>query len=429
MKAWLKYAQPLALATAAAVLLGACDEKLEGGTACPLLCPQQQALVREDTLFAVTLDTSIAGYPGMGQEVLLFLASMGDTLQTRGVLRYDSLSTRFFHKNSATDSAIVSVDSSSLRLTVVRGDTVNGPAGTVEAYDVDLGGADDADPAAVTSAFTPDRLLGTKDFTARDTLIDVPVDPAKLLPKLQATFPANRLRVGLRVTGASGESTHLSIRAVEGNAALSSQLKYRPQAGDTSVALLSIFTRSMTPDDQFIANDLRDYLVVSTPPPAPPADVLRVGGLPGYRPYLRFDIPSRIIDSSNVVRATLVLTQRPNGHSPGARDTIALEPFAVTASPSVTDLSKALLFLIAPPGTDSVRLVPADSGSRSFEVIRIVKLWAATTTAKTPRAISLHSTIEGLAGNLVDFYSMEAPISVRPRLRITYLPRQSGGIP
>jgi hypothetical protein len=205
-------------------------------------------------------------------------------------------------------------------------------------------------------------------------------------------------------------------------------VRFRPSA-DTSVNIVELTPFSKTPAEAFLAADYADYLVVATPPPDPPSDVIRVGGLPGRRAYMRFNIPSRILDSSNVVRATLLLTQRPNRFSPEPNDSVAIEPFAVIAGSGITDLSRALLFLIATPGTDSVRLVAADSGVRTFELVRLVKLWAATTATKTPRALSLHSSLEGLSGRQIDFYSLEAPPEVRPRLRITYLPRTAGGLP
>lgn len=428
MKAWFRYAQPLLLATAAAVALGACNEQLEGGSACPLLCPQQQAQARDTTILIAELDSSIAGYPEIGREVALFLASFGDTLQTRGVVRYDSLKNRFFHNFAPTaDSAVISVDTGAIvRFHVNRGDTL-GIGGTVELYDVDLGGAEDTDPTAVRSAFTPDRFLGSRDYTARDTMVDVPVDRDKLLAKIQATYPANRLRVGVRVNGTG--SPHLSVKSLDAGIGTSPTLIYRPAAGDTTVALESRTPDSRTPSDPFIAADLADYLVVATPPPAAPADVIRVGGLPGRRVYLKFNIPSRIVDSSNVVRATLLLTQRPNSYSPAARDSVTITPLAVTAGPSVTDLTRALVFLYAPPGTDSLRVAPTGSGVRELEIIRIVKLWSATAADKTPRALALRALSEGSSGGQLDFYSMEAAAALRPRLRITYLPRLQGGLP
>ena len=132
MKAWLKFLQPLVLATVVAVLVGACNEELEGGNACPLLCPHAPASVQDTTFVAVDLDTSIAGYPSLGREVAFFLASFGDTLQTRGAVRYDTLSSRFTHSNSATDSAVVVVDTGAIiRFTVIRGDTL-AAGGTLE---------------------------------------------------------------------------------------------------------------------------------------------------------------------------------------------------------------------------------------------------------------------------------------------------------
>ena len=55
----------------------------------------------------------------------------------------------------AVDSNIVYVDTGAfIQLGLVRPDTL-GAATTVEVYDVDMDGAEDADPTVVTSAFTP----------------------------------------------------------------------------------------------------------------------------------------------------------------------------------------------------------------------------------------------------------------------------------
>jgi hypothetical protein len=428
VKSWLKHA-PLVLATAAAALLASCDEQLEGGTACPVLCPTPPTSVRDTTFFAVELDTSISGFPAIGSEPQFFIATLGDTLQTAGIVRFDSLPLTFKHSNSAVDSNIVYVDTGAfVRLSIVRPDTVGAPT-TIEVYDVDLDSAEDADPTAVRSAFTPDRLLGSRTVPA-DSLKDtvrVPIDPDKLLAKIQS--PSDRLRIGLRVR--STTSARLTIVSSNGASTYGRSpplLIFRPSA-DTTVLLDTVAPRSTTPAAPFVASDLADYLVVTKAPPDPPSDVIRVGGLPGRRAYFRFNIPSRIIDSSNVVRATLLITQRPNGLSPGPRDSVALEQFTVTAGPAVTDLSRALLFLTAPGKTDSTRLVAADSGTRSFEMINLVRAWRSTTADRTPRALALRTTTESLTGGQIDFFSIEAPITVRPKLRLTYLPQQASGLP
>jgi hypothetical protein len=426
VKSWLKHVQPLLIASAIAVVFGACDEKLESGIACPALCPQQQTALRDTTFFAVDLDTAIAGYPTIGQELRMFVASMGDTLQTRGVVRYDSLPATFRHKNSVTDSAIIAVDTGAyVRLSIVTGDTLAAPT-TVEIYDVDLGGPDDSDPTAVTSAFTANRLLGSRTIrgdSLRDSL-RVPIDRTKLLAKIQAAPPANRLRIGIKV-GSTG-TTRLTMLTANGSAG--ARLVFRP-AADTSVTIATVEPRSKTPAEQFIASDLADYLVVAKGPPDAPANVIRVGGLPGRRAYLRFNIPASIIDSANVVRATLLVTQRPSRFSPQPKDTLELQPYALAAASTVPDLSRALLLLTSFCPVSSVRLVPADSGVRSFEISNVVKCWRATKPDQNPRALALVSAKEGELPRQVDFFSLEAPTGVRPRLRVTYVPKIEAGIP
>jgi hypothetical protein len=197
---------------------------------------------------------------------------------------------------------------------------------------------------------------------------------------------------------------------------------------DTTVDLLTLYPRSKQPSDPFVAGDLADYLVVVKAPPDPPPNVLRVGGIPGRRAYFRFNIPSDILDSSSIVRASLLLTQRPNSFAPDANDTIAIQQYAVTSGPTVTDVARALVF-VSLSRPDSVYLVSADSGQRSVEMIGVVRAWRATTLPHTPRAFALVSAAEGKSPRQADFFSSEAPLAVRPQLKLTYLPRQPVGIP
>jgi len=427
VKSWFKHVQPLLVASTLGLAFGACDEKLDAGVACPALCPDAASELLDTTFFAVDLDTAIAAYPTSGEELRQFIASMGDTLQTRGVIRYDSLPQTFRHFNSAEDTLITVVDTGAyLRLAIATGDTTGAPT-TIEAYDVDLGGPDDTDPNAVVSAFVPSRLLGSRTVPAdsmRDS-VRIPIDPDKLLAKIQAPIPGNRLRVGIKVSGA-GKSSFTALTTNANSAAL---LVYHP-AKDSTVGFTTVTPYSKTPSETFIAENLADYLVVAQAPPAPPPSVLRVGGVPGSRAYLHFDIPARILDSSQIVRASLQLTQSPAPHTPLATDTLQIQPFALLASNNVTDISRALQLLDAfacPIAPDT--LFPKDSAVRSFEIINALKCWRGTTATKTPRAIAIVSGQEGLVPSVFDFFSIEAPLGVRPRLRITYLPKRPAGLP
>lgn len=407
----------------AAAAVAACDETLEGGLGCGTLCPERPSELRQDTLRAVQLDTTVSGFPGTGAETQLLLAARGDTLDARAIVRFDSLPTTFRHNNTAVDSNIVDVDSAYVLLRLVKVDTL-GPDITIEAYDVDVTVGDDTAVAVLVPRFEPSRLLGSITYdpkTLKDT-VKVPIDSAKLREKIQAEAEFQRLRVGFRITAASSAELQVS----SSNAGNYPKLIFKASPAAT-VPRMDVSARSKTPLLPNIAADLLDFQIIAKTAPAAPPNVLRIGGVPGVRGYMRFDIPARINDSSTIVRAQLVLTQRPNPEGAASRDTGAVQPFAIAAGGVFTDLNRVLLFLSA--SFDSTRLVPADSGARNFEIIEIVRSWRGTTAERTPRAIALRSTTEGAAPWQVDFYSNEAPAAVRPRLVITYVPQPAPRIP
>ena len=79
----------------AAVSVVACTEKLESGAACPVLCPQQSVELKDTIIDAVAIDSTQPGYPPIGQETELLLAARGDTLDTRIIVRFDTLAKTF----------------------------------------------------------------------------------------------------------------------------------------------------------------------------------------------------------------------------------------------------------------------------------------------------------------------------------------------
>lgn len=406
----------------AAAAVAACDETLEGGLGCGALCPEEPSELRQDTLQAVQLDTTLGGFPPIGAEPQLLLSARGDTLDARVIVRFDSLPTTFRHNNTAVDSNIVDVDSAYVLLRLVKVDTL-GPDITVEAYDVDVTEGDDTTVAVLAPLFEPSRLLGSVTYdptTLKDT-VRVPIDSAKLRAKIQADG-GQRLRVGIRITAAS--SAELQVSASNSGNYPKLIFKASPAA---TVPMLDVSALSKTPLNTTLAADLLDFQLIVKAPPPPPPNVLRLGGVPGERGYMRFDIPALINDSSTIVRAQLVLTQRPNPEGAASADTGAVQVFALAAGGVLTDLNRVLLFLSA--SFDSTRVVPADSGARNFEIIEIVRSWRGTTAERTPRAVALRATTEGSTAWQVDFYSNEAPAAVRPRLIITYVPQPAPRIP
>ena len=109
---------------------------------------------------------------------------------------------------------------------------------------------------------------------------------------------------------------------------------------DTTVARSRSGPRRASAESALLAASLSDYTLLVKGTATGAASLLNVGGLPARRVYMRFDIPAFIVDSVDVVRATLLLTQQPNA-SIDPSDTVKIVPHVVLAANAVTDVAKA----------------------------------------------------------------------------------------
>ena len=402
----------------------ACREDLNGTAGCPSLCPEQNVVARDTLLETfMAVDTTVFGYPVIGTEGRLLVAARGDTLDARAVMRFDSLTQNF--TRGSGDSVIYTVDSSRVLMTLDTTGTKATQPVTVEIYDVDTTAAD----TAVTSAlplFRPDRLIGGKTFAVaelKDTL-RVPLQNDKVLAKLTGPAP-RRLRIGFRVTSAA--SAQIRIIAREGGG--SPTIGYDPSP-DTAVKAIVVNELSLTPtDNPTVKADLTDYQLVVRSRGPTPGNFLGVGGLPAQRTYLRFNIPTRLIDSATVVRAQLLLTQVPTS-SVDASDSLTIYPQVVRASLTLADVVRSA-GILNPPGLeiDSLRFRPSESGERAIEIVGALREWKAVGTTTLQRAIVLRSSTEGASAPVAFFYSSKAAPAQRPRLRITYVNKVEFGVP
>ena len=380
-----------------------------------MLCPPIGGDVQNITLDAVVIDTTIQSVAGLGSEPTLLLASRGDTLDTRVIIRFDSLPSTFIPTGD-TSQAITSVDSAYIQLRVDTL-TVNGTGPfTIEAYDVDTTATDTA-TAAVIALFRPDRLISSQ-VLARSDLKDTTryfISNQAVLAKLQS---GARLRVGLRVAGPA--SSQIRISSAERGAPPVLFFRATP---DTATKPLSVQPLSKTPaDDPIVARQLTDYTIIVKGPPRAPLSLLSVGGLPSRRVYFRFDIPLNITDSTTVVRATLLLNQRSNP-AIDPTDTVAIVPELVLAGRAVTDPAKASEITAAITG-DTLRVRPGDSGLTGVELARAFSIWRQQKPDTLPRAIVLRTLDEGNSPLEVWFSTIsDVNPAVRPRLRISYTSR------
>ena len=159
---------------------------------------------------------------------------------------------------------------------------------------------------------------------------------------------------------------------------------------------------------------------------------MMLGGVPGRRVYLRFNLPKNITDSTTIIRATLRLTQAryPFGDP---SDSVIIHPHIVLASQFITDNRRAST-LIGVTGlviTDSLAVVPRDSGQRTLELYALVRQWAAQSASPNApaRAVVLTAANEGTFPRVAAFYSSSASAGLRPTMRITYIPKIGFGVP
>src|SRR6185503_1506733 len=417
----------LLTAVLATVSIAACSEKLEAGKSCPLLCPEQAISLSDTTIDAIVTDTTVLGLPPIGAEAFLMLASHGDTLDSRAMVRFDTLPQTFTARNSI-DSSITVIDSAFLVTPIAKPDSAHRPAGpiTIEVYDVDTT-ATDTVASILGSLFRNDRFLGSRTFRP-ESLTDTLQIPISTDTVLDRVLNGKKLRVGYRLVTPAGRGYDIRIGSTQGTAAVSLRIK---ASLDTAATAVVVSPLSNTPLNQsFLAGPLADFTIVLKGLTSSPATVLAVGGVPSRRSLLRFDVPSHIIDSTTIVRASLILTQLPNRRI-DPRDSIFVFPNAILAGPTVTNAGSALGFIGTNGqfGLDSLLIAPGDSGQKSFEIVGLVRTWKGNPTTTSPRAIALRSGLEGQAPGEIDFFSTKAAAALRPRLRITYVPQTSFGIP
>jgi hypothetical protein len=421
------------------LVLAGCQEDLAGGAACPALCPDTLT-VRDTVLFASEMlasDVTLRGSPALGTEAQLLAADYvqnGDRLHTGVVFRFDSVQRVLTDTTGKPPRAITSVDTASLRINIAAPSSgsydstlVRDTVVTFVVYDVDAA-AGDFDTAAVRARFGATEV-GSREVL-RDSLtgtIAIPLDTGYLASHIRN---GDRIRLGLEVRSDNG--AQVRIFSVEGGSPTS--LQYTAFA-DTSrlSAAVSVNTRSSTGP---AIRSLADYALLLEGAPPPPSDVLAAGGIPSSRIFLRFDIPPSLIDSSTtIVRANLEMNQQGNDLY-ASDDTVALVTRLVRATKAVSDPAQAAVLSIDPIALSSafavpeVRVSPSETRVDTIPLAHIFLFWKSEGPETMQRSIVLQSSSQGLDPRRFYLYSSDAADeSLRPRLRITYIPRSGFGLP
>jgi hypothetical protein len=420
----LRRLRPLALCAAGLMMIAACRENLEGGAACPVLCPEQGLEVRDTVLYPVVLDSTLAGYPLLASEPALVIARRGDTLVTAGITRFDTLLQRITRGDTA-ERTIVGIDTASLVISIAAAPIARDSV-TIELYDVDTT-VTGIDTAAVRQLFRPDRFVSSLTLH-KDSLVGVrrvPVPVAFLEPRV---LGGQRVRFGIAVRSDSSAQIQL-LTAESGGAAILSYLA-EAEADTQTLSIVASSNVSATPGAA--TTSFADYQVILEGAFTAP-DLLAVGGVPGHRVYLRFDVPQDLIEDNTIVRALLQLTQTPAASVDGD-DTLQILPRLVRATAVLDpEPGKAALVLgdLASFPMPALRVVPTDTGVKALQIATALAVWRLDPDTTFTRAIVLQAVDEGLAPHSAVFFSSDpsVPQALWPRVLISYVPRAGFGLP
>ncbi len=373
----------------------ACRETVTAPGVCPAYCPATQIQVI-DSIFPASIvrDSSFSGYATQHRAAILQLATDGGSPRSRAIVRF-----RRFVSEFAGLGAVLSVDSFRIDLRVVRrAADVDSVALVLHRLPVTV------DTLATFADLDPFFV----DSTVIDTIIVTQADTSGTVSAVVATgtfpsFEADSLAAAIGVTLHAGVSSFLNLGAIE--AAASAQL--------TRFATVDSSGVGVPRDDAQIAE-----LDTFVPRPSVPVGVnlLRVGGIPAARAVLRVRLPPNVIDSADVIRATLVAVL--DRAAIGAdRDTVLLraDPLAKDVGPK----SPLIVPQVAtqPPGLTKVPVGSTDT--IRLDVTHLLRPWRADTTF--PRTMVLRVVPEG--GTLGDLRLRSSRSGTgRPFLRVTYVP-------
>jgi hypothetical protein len=407
----------------------ACTEEITAPGVCPDYCPPGQITVRDTVLRAVLgRDSAFRGYVQAHDAAQLYAASLPGR-ESRPIFRTLPIPDGFRFGSDTTLRPIVGVDSLRLALTLVRRDSTTNL--TLRLYRLALAidstttladlAADFA--AAPLRTVNVDSLLADsahRDTVTRDSVaVEVGGAITILVGLDSAAAPyvaadSGRLAFGVSVAADSLANIALGSAETGSGPRLSWFLRIDSAGVDTIPPIDTVppVPRTVNPIAEF------DSFVFD--PPALALDsTLAVGGVPAARSIMRVDLPEFLRDSTQVLRATLILV--PTGPLQGTpSDSFFVSATGVETdigakSPLVSDSLRRGSTLVRPGGADTLRI----------EITGLVQAWFADTAA--PTALMLRQVPEGSLAEVR--FQPSAHATLAPALHVTYVRRFPFGVP
>jgi hypothetical protein len=386
------------LVIALAAGLAACQEDLTAPGDCPGLCPSDN-LVVVDTVLDAVLDTTYTGFVQTGDGSRILVANGGAGKQLLGVARFarrgDSITVRDTTFPFVVDSVILAI--------TLEGRDPGATGLGLEIFQLPATIAVDTGTtyAEVEAALTPDRLIGAipiADDLESGTL-RVLLAGADLSRIVFGPADTNVLRLAYRLAAPQPTGVLLS----SGAAGL---------AGPSFISWVRVVRPDTTVQQGLPRIVSFDGYVDQTPVGAQPQDLISIGGAPSSRAILRFDLPARIRDSAQIIRATLQLVPvAPVIGLPGDSAALDVRGIFSDLGPKSPRISSPEGLVLAEP------LLLAAADTVFVEVTAIARLWNSST--RPPTALFLAMAPEASTFTFVQFGSSRTA-AARPTLHVTY---------
>lgn len=419
----MRRARPLLILLVAAA---ACAEDVTAPGQCDDFCPSGRITVLDTVLRTVIgRDSAFRGYVRPNEAAAMLAAELPGFVDSRAIFRTVNQVERILVGTDTTTGAILSVDSATLKITIVRRDTAAHNL-TLRLYRLPLSLDTNTTFAGLANAFT-DSLLRTVNLDsllARPNGLDsvthdaIRVDSAAnrlevlfYLDSAQARYVAadtGALAYGIRVTADTLAS--IAIGAVEGGLDPLLTRFVRVDSGGVPGGVKRTLPPRGAKFDSFVFT-----------PAAPALDsTLAVGGAPSARSLLRMDLPKSIRDSAQIVRATLVLV--PASPAQG----VPADSFFVIAHGVDADFGGKSPIAADSARRGSARVLIGQTGTVRIDLTRLLRIWTVDSTAVT--AVVLRVATEGSTFAEIRFQPSRNA-AYRPALHVTYVPRFPFGSP
>ena len=400
-------ARRLVLLSGLALLVLACEESFTAPGSCPEFCPAAE-IQMIDSLFTgvIERDTSFQGYVPAHEAIAMQVLG-GGAQQSRALIRF-----RPFGATSpvtTTESGPV-VERDSFQLDVLVSQRSAGISDTsVAIYRIPVA-VDSTSTFADLEPFFHDSLIigflplpdsASGDSALADSVFSDTssvVFPADAFPTFEDD--ERQITIGLAVRSSTPE--FVTVSSFQG---LSGAGVTRYAKADSADGLLVEVTDFRVVEfDTFVHTDI-----------APPqAATLSIGGVPSARSFLRLNLPSFILDSSDVLRASLLLVPvEPVLGAPG--DTFNLIANALSADFG----PKSPLLILLDASAFGIPIGVGSLDTVALDITSIVRQWQDNPDQVRTLVLRLRNEAAAIAELRV---GSSQRIGALPAVRITFVP-------